>query len=231
MFEPSWLQGYGGLLLQGFSRTLFIACCSYVFGTVLGLALAWAEGCAGVFGKSCIRFSTLLLRALPELIVIMLLYYACSDLVGWVGMRIGMGLLAVDGTSSAIIVLGVASSAYAAEIFKSGLAAVSRGASDAGASFGMNRRRIFMRISLPLMIPIIFPGLSNLWLMVVKGTSLVSVVGVMELALAAEQGAGATKSYFIFYLTTAGVYLCIAVFSQRAFVLLARQLPWQAADL
>jgi len=212
-----WLHGYGGLLLQGVWRTIYVGLAGYAVGLIIGLSLALWASMGGSWARRGIYFYSAMLRALPELILIMLLYYICGDAVTWLFALLGFGHIEVDGPVAAVIVLGLASSAYAVEIFGAALRAVPLGMVEAGLSLGMSRLTGFRRISFPLMMPVALSGLSNLWLMVLKGTSLVSVVGVMELALAAEQGAGATKAYFTFYATAAAIYLLLAYVSQRLF--------------
>ena len=213
----SWLQGYDGLLLLGLWRTVLISVVGYAFGAVLGLGLALIYDTSGRPVRQATKAYSAVLRALPELILIMLLYYACGDVVSWLMAFVGFEHFQLSGTAAAIIVLGLVASAYAFEIFVAAMSAVPAGMVEAGASLGMGKLLGFRRIVLPLMLPLALPGLSNLWLMVVKGTSLVSVVGVMELALAAEQGAGATKSYFTFYVAAAGLYLALALLTLRFF--------------
>jgi len=212
-----WLHGYGGLLLTGLWRTIFIAVLGYALGLLLGLGLALLRSGSNRIVARVVKLYSGLLRALPELIVIMLLYYICGDAISWLLSHLGLGQIEIDGTWAAIIVLGLATSAYATEIFGAAIRAVPSGALEAAANLGMSRALCFRRITFPLMLPMALPGLANLWLMVVKGTSLVSVVGVMELALAAEQGAGATKEYFAFYLTAAALYLTLALITLKVF--------------
>ena len=69
------------------------------------------------------------------------------------------------------------------------------------------------RIVIPAMIPFAMPGLANLWLIVTKDTALLAVVGFSELALETRQAAGATKSYFMFYMIAGLLYLMLTLVS------------------
>ena len=221
LFAP--LHGYGGLLLSGLWRTLLIAVLSYGWGLMLGLGLALTAVAGGRGLRIAVAAYTTVLRGLPELILILLLYYAFSDALTWALTSMSFGN-ALNGTQAAIIVLALVTSAYACEVFRAGINAVPRGQIEAGYSLGMSRMTCFWRITFAAMLPNALPGLSNIWLMVVKGTSLVSIVGVTELALAAEQSASATKAYFAIYFAALLLYLGVALFTLRLFGALEQRL-------
>jgi polar amino acid transport system permease protein len=221
-FVPA-LQGYDGLLLLGLWRSLVLSFLGFGGGLALGFGLVALRGLGPRF-SAAVGVYTTILRALPETILIMLLYYVCSDAIVWVAVKLGFGKIEVDGSLVAILVLALVSAAYAAEILSAAISAVPKGAVEAGASLGMSETTRFRRVTLPLMLPFALPGLANLWASVVKGTSLVSLVGVMEISLAAEQAAGATKAYFTFYLAAATAYLAINWFVLRLCQHLERRL-------
>jgi len=184
----SVLQGYQWLLLDGLWQTLLISVMAYLIGSAIGFCLALANGTSVRSIHIAIKTYTYLFRALPELILIMLLYYASDDLFGWIFKLFGFGQLQLNGTTAAIIVLAVVSAAFACEIFGAAIKAVPIGMVEDAISLGMGPMLRLRRIIFPIMLPLALPGLANLWLMVVRGSSLVSVVGVMELALAAMAG-------------------------------------------
>ena len=216
----SALSDYSGQLLVGLWRTVLIAVLSYALGVATGLLLGIVCSAGKAVTRMCIKTYTGLFRALPELILILLLYYASSDALAFVVSHLGLNETALNGTQVAIIVLALVTAAYATEIFRAAIEAVPAGLIEAGHSLGMTRAACLRRITFPAMLPMALPGLSNLWLMVVKGTSLVSIVGVTELALAAEQGASATKAYFTIYFSALILYLILALGSLRLFNLI-----------
>jgi polar amino acid transport system permease protein len=220
----SVLQGYQWLLLDGLWQTLLISVLAYLIGSAIGFCLALANGTGVRSIHFAIKTYSYLFRALPELILIMLLYYASDDLFGWMFKLFGFGRVQLNGTSAAIIVLAIVSAAFACEIFSAAIKAVPIGMVEDAISLGMGPMLRLRRIIFPIMLPLALPGLANLWLMVVRGSSLVSVVGVMELALAAEQGAGATKAYFAFYLAGMALYLAVALFTLQLFYRAERHL-------
>ncbi|MEO9167334.1 MAG: ABC transporter permease subunit [Aestuariivirga sp.] len=213
----SGLQGYQWLLMQGLWQTLLISVLAYLIGSVLGFCMALTNGSSVRAIHIAIKTYSYLFRALPELILIMLLYYASGDLFGWLFELLGFGRVQLNGTAAAIVVLALVSAAFAYEVFGAAIKAVPVGMVEDAISLGMGPMLRLRRIIFPIMLPLALPGLANLWLMVVRGSSLVSVVGVMELALAAEQGAGATKAYFAFYLAGMALYLAVALFTLQLF--------------
>jgi polar amino acid transport system permease protein len=90
---------------------------------------------------------------------------------------------------------------------------VPAGQVEAGKAFGMRGLQIFRRIIGPAMLPNAIPGLSNLWLIVIKDTALVAVVGNYELLSTTASAAAFTKRYMLFFLTTALIYLLITLIS------------------
>ncbi len=88
---------------------------------------------------------------------------------------------------------------------------------EAAAAFGMSWVTRHNRIIIPAMIPFALPGLANLWLIVMKDTALLAVVGFSELTLETRQAAGATKSYFLFYMTAGALYLLLSLASNVVF--------------
>jgi len=95
--------------------------------------------------------------------------------------------------------------------------AVPKGQREAAAAFGMTPRQILLRITLPAMIPFALPGMANLWLIVMKDTALLAVVGFSELAMTTRQAAGSTRAPLTFFLAAAMLYLLLTLFSNVLF--------------
>jgi len=102
-----WLHGYGGLLLQGVWRTIYVGLAGYAVGLIIGLSLALWASMGGSWARRGIYFYSAMLRALPELILIMLLYYICGDAVTWLFALLGFGHIEVDGPVAFPVLKGV----------------------------------------------------------------------------------------------------------------------------
>ncbi len=206
-------SGYGDELLWAALRTLEISVFGYVLGLALGLGGALGKIAGPVWFRRTLSIYTTLFRALPELLLIMLLYYAGTDGVNRLLVGLGFGALQMNGMIAAIFVLGIVQGAYSTEVLRAAITAVPTGQLEAASAMGMSAGLRFRRITLPTMLPHALPGLANLWLNITKDSALVSIVGYTELALATQQAAGVSKQYFVIYLVAQGIYLSISLTS------------------
>jgi polar amino acid transport system permease protein len=203
--------GFGDELFWGALRSLEIAACGFALGLLIGLGAALGKLAGPRWLRLLLNGYTVLFRALPELILIMLLYYASADALNRLLAGIGLNEIHVNGMVATILVLSVVQGAYATEVLRAAISAVPVGQLEAAAALGMSAILRFRRITLWTMLPNALPGLSNIWLGTIKGTALVSVVGFMELALATEQAAGVSKRYFALYLAAQVIYLAMSL--------------------
>ncbi|ANT54724.1 ABC transporter permease [Mesorhizobium amorphae] len=212
--------GWGGVLLTGALATLLISMGAYFLGMVLGLF--------GAFGKLSgfrsiewlLQLYTTVVRAVPELILIIALYYAGTDGLNRVLALVDLGPLEVNGLLAAVIVLGFVQGAYMTEVLRGAILAIPVGQLEAAKAFGMRPALRFRRVILPALIPNALPGFANLWMGVVKDSALIAVVGYQELALAARMAASNTKQYMVFFLAAAAIYLTITLISNQIFTAL-----------
>ncbi len=209
--------GWGGVLLRGALASVQIAFLAYCFGLMLGLlgALGKLTGPRPV--KFLINGYTTIIRAVPELILVVALYYAGTDGLNFLLDAIGIGPVNVSGFVAAIFVLAFVQGAYSTEVLRAAILSIPIGQVEAARAFGMSAFLRFRRVVLPAMLAYAIPGLANLWMIIIKDSALVAVVGYQELALATRQAAGMTKSYFMFYLVAAGLYLTITLISNQLF--------------
>ncbi len=210
-------------MLQGAVRTVQIAVFAYAFGVALGLCGAMGKVAGGLWLRRILEAYTTLVRAIPELVLILLLYYAGTDGLNRVLMSIGIGPIEVNGLVAAVFVLGFVQGAYHTEVLRAAIQAIPAGQVEAAKAYGMPPFLRFRRVVLPAMLPYAIPGMANLWLNVTKDSALISAVGFTELALATRQAAGVSKQYLMFYLVTAMIYLLITLFSNQLFAWLERR--------
>lgn len=217
-------SGYGDELFWAALRTLEISALGYAFGLALGLLGALGKISGGPWLAQVIGIYTTLFRALPELILIMLLYYAGTDGVNRLLAGLGFGAVQINGMAAAVFVLGIVQGAYSTEVLRAAINAVPLGQLEAASALGMSAALRFRRITLPAMLPHAIPGLSNLWLNITKESALISVVGFTELALATQQAAGVSKRYFVLYVVAQCIYLAISMVSGWGFGVAERYL-------
>jgi polar amino acid transport system permease protein len=121
------------------------------------------------------------------------------------------------------LVLGFVQGAYSTEVLRGAIQAIPVGQIEAARAFGMSPFKIFNRIIFPAMLPNAIPGLANLWLSVIKDTSLIMVTGAnAELFQATKNAAGFTKRYFLFYFISGLIYLSLTLASNFLLVRLER---------
>lgn len=205
--------GWGGVLLGGLLNSIKIAVGGYALGLALGTGGAFGKLYGGPVLKDLLEVYTTLVRAIPELVLILLLYYAGTDLLNQLMSAIGYGPVDISGLAAGIFVIGVVQGAYSTEVLRGAIKAVPAGQIEAGRAFGMSPSQIMRRVTLPAMLPHAIPGLSNLWLIATKDTALLAVVGFSELTLVTRQAAGSTKAYLLFFCAAGALYLALTLVS------------------
>jgi polar amino acid transport system permease protein len=209
-FSP---PGWGGVLLRGFVNSLQIAVGGYSLGLLLGVGGAFGKLYGGPILRDLLECYTTIVRAVPELVLILLLYYAGTDAINQVLTLMGYGTIDISGLVAGIFVIGVVQGAYSTEVLRGAIKAVPAGQIEAARAYGMSPTKVMTRVTLPAMLPYAIPGLSNLWLIATKDTALLAVVGFSELTLVTRQAAGTTKSYLLFFLAAGVLYLLLTLVS------------------
>ena len=214
--------GWGGNLLRGLVNSIQIALGAFGLGLLIGLLGAYGKLYGGPVIRDLLAVYTTIVRAVPELILILILYYAVTDALNQFLVASGYARIQISGVMAGIAVLGVVQGAYATEVLRGAILAVPAGQIEAARAFGMPPMMLARRITFPAMLSFAIPGLANLWLIATKDTALLAVVGFAELTLVTRQAAGATKAYFTFFMAAGGLYLLISIVSGRLFGRLER---------
>jgi octopine/nopaline transport system permease protein len=214
-----WQGGWIRAILQGAAITIAVGTVSMLVGALIGTlcgVIKWAR----IFPLTLVVDAyTSLVRGVPELLIIYLLFFSSVQFVTQVATAFGYAALADSGYAFiiAIIAIGTISGAYSTEVIRGALASIPTGHIEAARALGIPGRRIFRRIIIPQMLRIAIPGMNNVWQTTIKDTALVSVVGLQELMRAASVGAGSTRNPLIFFLIAAVVYFAITIISQAGF--------------
>lgn len=216
--------GWGGNLLRGLMNSVYIAVGAYALGLTIGIAGAYGKLYGGPVLRDLLETYTTIVRGVPELILILLLYYAGGDLINRLLGVLGYAPIDINGLVAGIAVLGIVQGAYSTEVLRGAILAIPQGQIEAARAFGMSPLLMMRRVTLPAMLPFAIPGLANLWLIATKDTALLAVVGSFsELTLETRQAAGATKAYFTFYLAAGALYLTLTLVSN---VVISRVERW-----
>lgn len=213
-------SGWGVNLLVGAVSTLQISASAYLLGLVIGLFGALGKLTGGKITRRLLDGYTTIVRSVPELLLIVILYYTGTQALNNLLVSVGYEPIRINGFIAAVAVLGVVQGAYSTEVLRGAILAIPIGQIEAARAYGMPPLLLFRRITLPAMLPYAIPGLSNLWLNATKDSALISVVGYLELTKITQQAAGGTKWYFMFYTVAGALYLVISLVSLKAFGML-----------
>jgi arginine/ornithine transport system permease protein len=203
------LHGYLPLILQGMLLTVEVALLSLLIAVVLGLLGAAAKLSGSRPARLVAGVYTTVIRGVPDLVLMTLIFFGGQILVNQIGDRLGWGYIDVSAFAAGVLTIGFIFGAYLTETFRGGILAVSRGEIEAGYAYGMTPLQVFRRITLPAMVRHALPGFSNNWLVLAKTTALVSVIGLQDMVYNAGQAGGATRQPFTFYLLVALLFLII----------------------
>jgi polar amino acid transport system permease protein len=209
--------GWGAVLLRGLWNSILIATGAFGLGFLIGITGAYGKLYGGPVARDLLAVYTTLVRAVPELILILILYFAVTDAVNQILVAAGREKIEISGVAAGIGVLGVVQGAYMTEVLRGAILAVPAGQIEAARAMGMSPLRIARRVTLPLMLSFAIPGMANLWLIATKDTALLAVVGFAELTQATRQAASTTKAFFTFYAAAGVLYLVLSIASTLVF--------------
>ena len=218
------LHGYGPSLLQGALLTLSVAGASLLLALALGLVGATARLSRSALASRLALAYTTLVRGVPDLVLMLLIFYGGQMALNDLGDRLGWGYIDVDPYVAGVLTMGFIFGAYVAEVLRGAILAVPPGQAEAAQAFGFTRAQVLWRIVGPQMLRHALPGLSNNWLVMIKATAIVSVIGLSDLMNRAAQAAGTTREPFLFYGAAALLYLAFTTLSELGFAWLARRL-------
>ncbi|WP_448206926.1 amino acid ABC transporter permease [Azospirillum sp. sgz302134] len=185
-------------LIKGAGMTIAVSLAGILLGQILGAVVCVLRLSAGRAGDLIGGVYVSFFRGVPLLIQLLLIYY----LLPLIGIN-------VPALVAAISALGLASGAYVSEIYRGALNAVPRGQSEAALALGFSDGRIWRRILLPQAFRISIPALINELILLLKASSLISVVGVAELTRVSQSAAASTYRHLEMYATAGLIYLLI----------------------
>lgn len=210
MIDISVFDGFSWQLTVGAWVTLRIAICALALGLVLGILGALAEASR----LPAIRFMAVtiisIIRGLPELLVIFFVYFGGTLLLT----KLVGQYVSISAFFSGVVALALLFGSYASQTFRGAFLAVPIGQTEAARALGLGRAQIFFHIQLPQAWRHALPGLSNLWLVLLKDTALVSLIGLADLMNKAQVASSSTHQPFTFYLIAALFYLLMTSVSQ-----------------
>ncbi len=220
-----FLHGFLPSLLQGSVITLSVALASMALAMVLGLLGAMAKLSRWRWAKSLAYVYTTLIRGVPDLVLMLLIFFGGQVAVNQIAQSLGHeDYIDIDPYIAGVLTIGFIFGAYLTEAFRGAFLAVPPGQREAGLAYGMSPSQIAWRITFPQMFRHVLPGLSNNWLVLIKSTAIVSVIGLHDLMTRGSQAAGTTREPFVFYAAVAVIYLAFTSLSELLFNWLQKRL-------
>jgi len=208
-------EGWGDDIAHGVFITVSLALATLPFGLLMGFIIALAKQSQEPTLRIAGNIYTTVFRGMPELLTLFMIFF---------GFQLGLQAAAqyffgpqatvdVNSFVAGMIALGVVFSSYASEVFLSAFRAIPRGQYEGGYAIGLPYGKTMRLVVLPQLIRIALPGLSNLWLILLKDTSLVSAIGLSDLTRKAYEGSRVAKEPFLFFSVACLLYLVLAIIS------------------
>jgi len=202
--------GWSGQLAAATWLTIEIALLSLFLGLIWGLLIAWAKSSPFCILRRLADFYVSLLRGIPELLVIFIIFYGSTVTLTAINERLfGGGYIEVPAYAAGAFALSLIFGAYAAENIRGALLAIPHGQVEAADAIGLSHWAVFYYIRLPFLWRYALPGLANNWLSLLKDTSLISIVGLQEIMGTTDIAVASTYKPFTFYAAAAVIYLCL----------------------
>lgn len=186
------------IMLQGSVMTIELTVLSLIGGTILAVLLAFMRLSSRRLINEIARFYLWVFRGTPLILQLFVLYYA---LPAW-GLKL-------DPFSAAVIGLTLNSAAYMAEIVRGGIISISPGQYEAAGVLGFTYTQTMFRIVLPQTVRNILPAMGNQFIGMLKDTSLVSTIAMVELMRTAQLIGSSSFKYGEVYLSAAIIYLLL----------------------
>lgn len=217
------LLEYAPLLAQGALVTVALAVLSLIIATLIGALGAAGRIGGGRAARGAVFAYTTLVRGVPDLVMILLIYFGGQRLINDIGEAAGWPYIEISkfwaGTAAIAFIYG----AYLTETFRGAWQSVPKGQSEAARALGLRFWTELRFVTGPQVLRHALPGYGNVWLVLVKSTAVVSVIGLEDLVGIADKAGKSTREPFLFFVAVILVYLAITAVSDRA---LARAERW-----
>jgi len=208
------LKGYGGMLLDGLWLTVAVGLSSMLLAVLLGLLWSWGKLSRNRLANFIADTYTTVVRGIPELILLLLVYFGVPTLLQDIAKRLGHDIrIDLDPFLAGTLAIGFIYGAFSTEVFRGAFISIPSGQLEAARAMGMSRILTFRRILLPQSMRFALPGLGNVWMVLLKATALISIIQLDELMRKTKIAANATHQPFTFYLLASIIFLGLTVVS------------------
>tara|TARA_B100000965_G_C19510280_1_gene721604 strand:- start:268 stop:981 length:714 start_codon:yes stop_codon:yes gene_type:complete len=210
--------GWGDEFLFATLMTIAVSISSMGFGIFIAIFAAWAKMSYSRVLNFIASFYTTVIRGVPELLVIYLIFFGGSALVMKIGKAFGYsGYIELNAFTISVVAIGLISATYSTEVLRAAILSINKGQIEAAKTLGLNRLQIFYKILVPQVLRYAIPGLGNVWQVTLKDTSLISVTGLVEIMRQTRIASNVEHSPLTFLITAACLYLFLTTFSGKFF--------------
>jgi histidine transport system permease protein len=207
------LKGFGPLLLQGSWMTVKLSFLCLLVSVGLGLIGASAKLSKSALLRVPAQAYTTLIRGVPDLVLMLLIFYSLQTWLSSFTDFMEWEYVEINPFSAGVITLGFIYGAYFTETFRGAILAVPRGQMEAATAYGLTRAQRFRLVVFPQMMRFALPGIGNNWMVILKATALVSIIGLADLVKVAQDAGKSTYQLFFFLILAALIYLVITTAS------------------
>lgn len=200
--------GWGAALLQGAATTISIALATLPFGLALGLVVALCKRSDKLPLRLFATVYTTVFRGVPELLTLYIIYFGIQILVQKTFTSFSMPPFVAG-----MVALGVVLSAFSSEVWVGALNSIQKGQREAAAALGLSKAQAFRLVVFPQLIRVALPGLGNNWMVLLKETSLVSVITLQDIMFITTRANVVTKEPFLFFGAAMVLYLIFSLIS------------------
>jgi len=224
----SFMGEYYPLYLHGAKNTIIISLFTVLFGVIFGTVLALMKMSKVKLFKGISSVYIEIIRGTPLYVQILILYYGFDKLFGAIIPDIAIAKvilgMSLSDFLSCVLTLTINSSAYVAEVVRSGIQAVDKGQMEAARSIGMTHKAAMKEIIIPQAIKNILPALGNEFVVVIKESAIISVVAIQELMRAANITVANTYQIYAPLLVVAFIYFVMTFSFSRLLGVFERRL-------
>ncbi|WP_421591327.1 ABC transporter permease [Shinella sp. M27] len=206
--------GWGDEILWGLCVTLALALATFPVAIVLSFAIHCARSSSLAPVRIVGQAYATVFKSLPEILTLLILYYQAQAVLSWLVRRfLPQADLSISPFFAGLVALSLVISAYGSEVVRAAMNAVGNGQFEAAAALGLSRARSFHKVILPQLWRHALPGFGNLWVILLKDTSLVSVIALSDLTHVAVIAINTTREPFLFYLAIGTIYVGLVTLS------------------
>lgn len=192
------------LLLDGLGTTILVSILAILIGLVIGFLTCMMGRSKNIIPKGIAATYVWCVRGTPMIVQAFLMFFAFPQLI-----RTAYPEFTITAFYAGLITLSLNAGAYMSEIFRGGIAAVSKGQIEASRSLGLSKSRTMLKIVLPQAFKISIPSLVNQFIITIKDSSILSVIGLAEIVNQAKVYVGKTYDFFPTYILVALYYLVV----------------------